>query len=496
MLSGIRGRLLLSYVLVLLVTLSAMTGAFVLFLSSRPAISDEQVIARLARFAADEVNRSPVRSLVAPLLRDDPTLDDFPYAQTAEEAGVRLLLVQGAPRGGITIIEDSAGRYAPGDVPELLQRQPIQLREVEQAEPGIVSRGVFREGDENWVFLAFQPTQPRERTRRGGNAPTPGSNALIFASTHPNTPLLTALQQFGNNLGIPLLQAAGVGLLVAGVMSVLITRTIAQPLRRLAGAAAAVADGDYGHSVPQQGPREIQEVARAFNSMSKQVKLNNQAQRELLENVSHDLKTPLTSIQGFSQAIVDGAAQDPAKAAAVLFYEAGRLTRLVEQLTELARLKAGRLTMRQDELDVGEVVSALAQKIDVVAQKKGIQLHTNVVPTPSITGDGDQLAQVITNLLSNAVKYTPEGGQVLAAVQPNGNGVNITVRDTGVGISEEDLSRVFERFYQVNKSRGHGHGLGLAITQEIVEAHGGKISVSSEGAGKGSTFTVWLPSAS
>jgi histidine kinase len=261
-----------------------------------------------------------------------------------------------------------------------------------------------------------------------------------------------------------------------------------------------VAEGDYQQRVPESGLREVRDVARAFNRMSEQVELNNQAQRDLLANVSHDLKTPLTSIQGFSQAIMDGAAPNPTHAASIIYEEAGRLTRLVNQLTELARLKAGRLTMRQDRVDLAALVNAMAEKVEVVAQKKQIALHLQVTPVPLVRGDGDRLAQVVTNLLSNAVKYTPIGGEIWAQVGQESAGVRLSIQDNGIGIPQEDISRIFERFYQVDKVRStatstRGHGLGLAIVQEIVEAHGGKIQALSDGRGKGSTFSVWLPTA-
>jgi signal transduction histidine kinase len=281
-------------------------------------------------------------------------------------------------------------------------------------------------------------------------------------------------------------------------VAVAVSRTIARPLQRLSVAAHAVAAGDYDYRVAERGPTEFKQVAGAFNHMSEQVQLTNQAQRDLLANVSHDLKTPLTSIQGFSQAIMDGTAPNPAKAAAVINEEAGRLGRLVNLLTELARIRAGRLTMRQDPLDLAAMVTAMTEKVEVVAQQKDITLTVEAAPVPQVRGDGDRLAQVVNNLLSNAVKYTPAGGAVRVGVAPERDGVRVAVQDTGIGIPPEDLSRVFERFYQVDKARGpaRGHGLGLAITHEIVEAHGGQIHVHSDGQDRGTTFTVWLPQAS
>ncbi len=132
----------------------------------------------------------------------------------------------------------------------------------------------------------------------------------------------------------------------------------------------------------------------------------------------------------------------------------------------------------------------------IVAREKGITLHVDAQPMPEIAGDGDRLAQVLTNLISNAIKYTPTGGDVFVSTRVSNGGVDVIVQDTGIGIPAEELPRVFERFYQVDKARGpeRGTGLGLAIVREIVQAHGGRINVASAGPGKGTTFTLWLPS--
>jgi signal transduction histidine kinase len=291
-------------------------------------------------------------------------------------------------------------------------------------------------------------------------------------------------------------QAAIVGLIIAIALAWFISRSIARPLQALASAAPAVAQGHFDQQVPVTGPPEVRAVAESFNRMSGEVRANQQAQRDFLANVSHDLKTPLTSIQGYSQAIIDGAAKDPAQAASIIYEEASRLNRMVIELTDLARIQAGRLSMQTTAIDMGQIVAAVAQRLSVVANKKGLRLDVQAEPMPEIAGDGDRLAQVMVNLISNAIKYTPSGGTVTVQTCLAEQGVEVIVQDTGIGIPTEDLPRIFERFYQVDKARGpkRGTGLGLAITAEIVHAHGGRISVSSAGEGKGSIFTVWFPS--
>jgi len=283
---------------------------------------------------------------------------------------------------------------------------------------------------------------------------------------------------------------------VAVILAVLITRSIVQPLQHVARPAVAVAGGYFNTRVPVGGPPEVRAVGDAFNRMSAEVVGAQNVQRDFLANVSHDLKTPLTSIQGYSQAIIDGAAKDPGAAAQIIYDEAARLNRMVIELTDLARLQAGRLSMQSSAIDMGEMTAAIARRLEVVAQRKGVHFNVQASSLPPIAGDGDRLVQVLTNLISNAIKYTPEGGSVNITTRAANGGVEVEVADTGIGIPPEDLPRIFERFYQVDKTRGpkRGTGLGLAITQEIVQAHGGKITVMSAGRGHGSTFVLWLPS--
>jgi signal transduction histidine kinase len=338
---------------------------------------------------------------------------------------------------------------------------------------------------DDWLFIAWQSDPP------GENPP-----ALVFADQSGRQSLQDALGDFADDLLPLLVQAGAVGVIIATVIAGVISRTIARPLQSVAQAAAGIAAGNYAERVPVSGPLEVQAVAESFNHMSAQVQQAQQSQQDFLANVSHDLKTPLTSIQGYSQAIIDGATNDPVSAARIIHEEAGRMNRMVIELTDLARLNAGRLSMNWKAIDIGILTATVAERLAIVAREKKITLKADVGSLPTIAGDGDRLAQVLTNLISNAIKYTPPGGNVWVKSSMVQNGVQITVQDDGIGIPPEELPRIFERFYQVDKARGpqRGTGLGLAIVAEIVQAHGGRLNVGSEGAGKGSTFTLWLPS--
>jgi two-component system sensor histidine kinase ResE len=226
-----------------------------------------------------------------------------------------------------------------------------------------------------------------------------------------------------------------------------------------------------------------------------------QTQRDFLANVTHDLRTPLTSIQGFSQAIVDGVAADPqaaTRAATIIYDEAGRLNRMVQELLDLARLESGQFQMTWHTLQIADLLTAVAERLQPKAADKGVRLTVDVAPLPALAGDGDRLVQVFTNLLDNGIKHTAAGGSVTLEArshpEPNGAGIVVKVRDTGDGIPAADLPHIFDRFYQVDKSRRSkdGAGLGLTISRQIIEAHGGQITVQSV-EGLGTLFSVWLP---
>lgn len=489
---SLRIRLLLSYLFLLIAALGVSAGALLLLISNRAA-PPEPTYERLAalvqglnlRDLIDELNLDANRPLLQ--IEIPELLDTF-----AESRNVRALQVRLTPHGS-TVIYDSANVYQTEDEIQLFRDtyfdnrlQQVLMRGVEQIFGG------FTDLDgTDWLYggIIINP-------RIGQNIMSDARNIWILAEPRSTISLQETLADFSAALLPPLIQAGIAGILIAIVLAALISRTIAKPLQQVATGATAVAKGDFGQHVPVSGPPEVRAVAESFNYMTAEVRATHAAQRDFLANVSHDLKTPLTSIQGYSQAIIDGAAKDPKNAAQIIYEEAGRLNRMVVELTDLVRLQAGRLSMKTAPIDMGELAAAVVQKLSVVAHKQGITLTADSQPMPHIAGDGDRLAQVLTNLISNALKFTPTGGRVDVITRLTDDGVVLIVRDTGIGISQKDLSRVFERFFQVDKARGpkRGTGLGLAITREIIEAHGGQISVHSEGQNQGTTFRIWLPS--
>ncbi|MBZ0296446.1 MAG: HAMP domain-containing histidine kinase [Anaerolineae bacterium] len=483
---NLRARLLLSYIVVIMATLVIISIALILFLNVRPA-PPQQTYRDLTTFAQVSLRNLVTNARSGPLRRQLQGDEVFQYiTELATDSGVRALLLNMPEQ---TVLYDSTGTYQPGDSLTWTAAPEVEVPEL----PGFLQNlirnrldpvyGTFLDPDtEEWLFIGLDL-----------NTQTDEERLLIFAESAPTQTLRAALGQLGSSLARPVFQAAAIGLLVAALMAYVISRTIAHPLQEIAAATRQVNPEDRS-KVPVTGPPEVRAVAEAINDMRDEVLATQTAQQDFIVNVSHDLKTPLTSIQGYSQAIMDGAANDPVKAATIIHEEAARLNRMVTELTDLTRLQNGQLSMQKVPLQLSQIVEVVAQRLSIVA--KDITLTADTPPMPEIIGDGDRMAQVVTNLISNAIKHTPQGGTIRIRTQVNNGGVELIVQDNGIGIPAAELPRIFERFYQVDKTRGprRGTGLGLAITQEIVQAHGGSISVTSAGKNQGSTFTVWLPS--
>jgi len=296
----------------------------------------------------------------------------------------------------------------------------------------------------------------------------------------------------------PLLQAGAIVLIFAFFISLIISNWIALPLKHITKSAEALAEGDL-IEIPLEGPKEVQQLAGTFNLMSKKITAGAQSQREFVANVSHELKTPLTSIQGYAQAILDGTvASKPEidKAANVILIETNRLHRLVMDLLMLARLEAGTANIQHSEVHVQALLINMVDKFSIQAEKQSIHLQMENIPDVVIMGDGDRLAQVFSNLIDNALKFTPENGMVKISAKIQNRDIYVKVADNGLNIPKDEREKIFDRFYQSESSRKYGKkkgfGLGLSIAREIIQSHHGQIWVE-DNAGQGSVFIVKLP---
>jgi signal transduction histidine kinase len=293
-----------------------------------------------------------------------------------------------------------------------------------------------------------------------------------------------------------LLLAAGLAVIVAGIVGLLFSRSIYRPLLATAAAARSVARGRFDHKVSVEGTREARELAESFNHMTDEVNRQHRALREFLANVSHDLQTPLTSINGFSQALLDGTidnAESRQNASRIIEEESRRLLRLVEGLLDLSRMEAGQLEIVLTHVEVDELLRHLHDLFSLRAEELDVRLEVVSSNVPEVSGDIDRLEQVLANLVDNALRHTPPGGNVvLSARQESPATVSIAVADTGLGIPEDAIPHLFDRFYRSDRPGAEGGtGLGLAIARELTRAQGGEVQVESA-EDVGTTFRVLL----
>jgi signal transduction histidine kinase len=317
---------------------------------------------------------------------------------------------------------------------------------------------------------------------------------LLTAAQRPDTSISVLLQ---DELMKPLFRAGIIALVISFFTGWLIARWITRPLEKISAAAGQIAGGKYV-AVPIEGPEEVRQLAGSFNEMIGKVEDSLQSQKDFVANVSHEFKTPLTSIQGFAQAISDDVItgkRETKKAAGIIQNETARLNQLVNDLLLLARLDAGTMAIQKSDADISQIAENTLERLKFLIQGKKLKVK-KALESLVIYADSEKISQVITNLLDNAIKFSPEGTEIGLLLRQDKDKAVIEISDSGPGITMADQKRIFERFFQVDKSRkgglGRGVGLGLAIARQIVLAHDGDIKVISQ-PGEGSTFLVMLP---
>ncbi len=450
MFSSLRSRLWLSYALLIVTALGLVAIVLFVYLLRNPFLY-RQTIERL----------NAVQTVLV----------------TADGGSIETAMQRAATTFDVRVVLYSAERKMIGDTASAVESAiPFPRKRVLLRAAPIVRD----EGGKAWLYTLRE---------------LPDKTWLMVASPRPR---LTVLAVFTDNL-LPLFGAGGlIALMLSLFVAFIFANWIAQPMQKVITAARTMPDAE-AKPVEVTGPQEVQDLTQSFNSMLARVQSSQRSQREFVANVSHELKTPLTSIQGFAQAILDGTANSPdarRQAAEVIYNEAGRMHRLALDLLDLARLDAGTADLKMTALDMGAILNATAEKFSPQLQKDGVTMKVEIPPKlPALLGDGDRLAQVFTNLVDNALKFTPDGGEITLRASATQDEMQVTVSDTGPGIPDDALPRIFDRFYQADRARkggdGHGAGLGLAIVKQIIEAHGGRISVRSGGAG--TSFEVSLP---
>lgn len=460
MLSSLKARLWLSYAALIGLALSIVALGMFWSLLRSPLLYRQAVLRlRLAGAAlAPQVNT----------LLDGPrsALEQFIRSE-ANERQIRLMLF----RSSGEILVDTGGTTL-----ARLPQAPLLSENLD-----LIRSFTLRDIEGRaWLYIVQPLTQPYH---------------LLVAILRPALPLRTILR---DEVVSPLVWAGMAALVLAFGLSLLVSGWIANPLQRIAAQASSLT-GENFTPLPLEGPTEVRQLARSFNEMVTRVQDGQRSQRDFIANVSHELKTPLTSIQGFSQAILEGAVEQPEElrqAARVIYEEAGRMNRLVADLLALARLEAGTAELQQTAVDLNALLAGVKDKFVLQSQSARIHLSIGLNDSPTVLGDSDRLTQVFSNLVDNAIRFTPPGGKVTLFSEVIRGCALVKVTDTGIGIELGEQRRIFDRFYQVDSSRrggeNRGAGLGLAIARQIVLAHQGKIWVEST-PGKGTTFFIQLP---
>ncbi len=355
---------------------------------------------------------------------------------------------------------------------------------------------VVADSEEDLLGETYDPDSPGRLLSPPWQADTIGTLHITpesqmeadFASTQI---LLRAIGRF-------FLWGGSVAIAIALIMTLFLSRRILAPVKALTAAAKRLGDGNFSQRVQVKDRSELGELANTFNSMASDLEHAEQLRQNLVVDAAHELRTPVSNIQGYLEAMRDGLVKPDASALHSLHEEAILLSRLIDDLQELTLAEAGKLQLALQAENITEAIKSAVAAVQPQIKTKRISLTVDLIDElPLCNIDSHRIGQALRNLLDNALAHTPEGGTVTITTREKGDQVEVTVADTGKGIPPEDLPNIFERFYRVDKSRARatgGSGLGLTIAKRLVEAHGGKIIVQSE-PGKGSRFTFTVTKA-
>jgi signal transduction histidine kinase len=297
--------------------------------------------------------------------------------------------------------------------------------------------------------------------------------------------------------------SAIIGIAVALILGFLLTQYLINPIKALTGGAGHIAGGDLGYRVKVSSGDEIGELTETFNTMASRLEASEQTRKQLMADITHELKTPLTVIGGTVDGIIDGVFNPDLKHLGTIKEQTVMLTRLIEDLRDISLAETGQLKLEKTYSDISELTGQVVMQFEKSAAEKGLQLHFNDMPAlPKLLIDPARIKQAITNLLTNAIRHTPANGTISISIEDRdksehfGNKhILISVSDTGEGIPPEHLPHIFDRFYRAKTARSRndgGTGLGLAIASQMILAHGGSLWAESE-PGTGSTFFIALP---
>ncbi len=318
---------------------------------------------------------------------------------------------------------------------------------------------------------------------------------IMERSPFPGTP---REEEFIERVNLLFLYSGLGAALLALFLGILLSRTIARPIRELTRATHALSEGNLGQQVPVRSKDEIGELARAFNKMSSELARSVNARKQMTADIAHELRTPLALILGHAEGVHDGVLDPNLENFEIIREEASRLEHLVDDLRTLSLADAGELAIQPQLVSPARLLEEVATLYRYQTQTKNLTFNLDIASSlPDLEVDPGRMTQVLTNILDNAVRHTPEGGTITLASRLTSRGVALSVRDSGPGLSPADIERVFDRFYRADEARARHHGgsgLGLAIAKSIVAAHGGTIRAQSE-EGQGLEVIIELPTA-
>lgn len=459
MLSTLRTRLILSHILPL-VSVIPLIGLALYHLQTQVLLNN------LTDDLVDQAQMLAVVAAANPAIFEDAEQADAFVRRMAEPLSVRIALF------------DSDGRVVAESAPMMTQPD---LSQIISGEAGVVKlRHLEDQGEIADVLVGVET-----------------SDQQVIGGMRLTRHMESSIDQF-RQLYFIVSAVLGTGLLFGLVLGWVLAINIQRPISALSGLIENMAEGNYFRRVPVHGPRELQSLAHAFNSLAENIQSLEEARRRLLANLVHELGRPLGALLVAVEALQGGAAEDAGLRDELLGGmkgEIGRLRHLLADLAQLSDRTLGELELNQRQLNLREWLPGVLSTWREAARAKGISWQVELPDhLPTITADADRLAQALGNLLSNAIKYTPRGKTVSLDVKTYTDAVRICVCDTGPGISSEEQARIFEPFHRAQKGRRfpQGMGLGLAIAREIVVAHGGQLTLehSSE---EGSEFVMLLP---
>jgi signal transduction histidine kinase len=426
--------------------------------------------------------------------------------------GVTFFFIYQTTRSEIRQFEERAENIRVGRIEDELSRYYYRERSWEGIQPPIeqwgniygqriiltdVSGTVIADSEEELLGEQYYPDAP------GRLLSTPweeGAIGILHISPElspragfpppPSTPVLyLAIGRF-------FLWGGLVAVAIAVALTFFLSRRTLAPVKALTSAAKRLGHGDFSQRVQIKDKSELGELARTFNSMAGDLERTEKLRRNMVADVAHELRTPLSNVRGYLEALRDGVIKPDKKTIRSLHEEASLLSRLVDDLQELSLAEAGELKLVRQPEDIGELTRQAVAAVETQEKAKGLSLSVELPDKlPPVNIDSRRIGEVLRNLLENAVAHTSKGSTITVAAKQQDNWVEINVADTGEGIPAKDLPNIFERFYRVDKSRTRatgGSGLGLTIAKRLVEAHGGKIEVQSE-VGKGSLFSFTIP---